>query len=177
MGRALYYIFCVFVAILFGFFAAGFADEYAPIIIAYVAYKLIAPADFGLAPNDVRNLSMLIAIGAGLWTGVLVFQFLSGKRSKPLAATYNVQSSASRVGGFEGSVEGLFQARDGIVMQLKDARVLAPVGGRYELFASLQDYRRFAKDEDHWREIGDILEKRKILAEMPALLKGAEKSD
>jgi hypothetical protein len=51
------------------------------------------------------------------------------------------------------NIEALFKAEAGIVVRLKDGRALVPVDGKYTLFGSLEEYRRFTKDDSHWFEI------------------------
>jgi hypothetical protein len=50
-----------------------------------------------------------------------------------------------------------------MVVRLNDGHALAPVDGKYRLFDSLEEYRRFVTDTDAWREVDNAAEKRDFL--------------
>lgn len=50
-------------------------------------------------------------------------------------------------------LEALFQTEKGVVAQLSDGRVLGPIGETYSVFSSLEEYRRFAKDQRQWQQL------------------------
>ncbi len=50
-------------------------------------------------------------------------------------------------------VESLFQTERGILVSLRDARILAPIDGAYRVFATAPEYRRLFDDDGNWQEL------------------------
>lgn len=71
------------------------------------------------------------------------------------------------------NVEAIFETRNGMVVRLKDGHALAPVDGKYRLFDSLEEYRRFSTDTDAWREIDSPAEKRDFLLSHSTIIQQA----